>query len=348
MPPDPPIVMYESSPRSREVANALFQLDKLSENQVRAVLRHITIDDAVMNEAQCSHVASLISGTLHKVPREGVNAALTCATTLDAACQWERCFASHPGVSLDIFPLFKVEEVLTSLVSQHVCATFRKGSVTRENETDQSKQVVLFKREETAPAPIKNDSTDTKPSLGVNPDLKGLTIVNQGQMTLHYHSYNHASSPAPQTDVVPRKRALDKAEDEDYSEALASLMEFDLSPESRRNLPPASKRHRLEEPDIEMLEPEVPKPQNPVEAEEDKAVQKNKKKNKPSCKKCGKTYTKNQNKGSNTPCNSHPGMSNTVGHFDIQLSEIKLHCGIKHDADSSHYFKGNSSTTPMD
>lgn len=96
--------MYDSSPRSREVANALFQLDRLTEDQTRAVLRHITIDDAVMNEAQCSHVASLISGTLHKVPREGVNATLTCGTGLDAASHWERSFASHPGVSLDAWP----------------------------------------------------------------------------------------------------------------------------------------------------------------------------------------------------------------------------------------------------
>lgn len=93
--------MYESSPRSREVANALSQIDRLTEGQVRAILRHIAIDDAVLNEAQCSHVACVINGTLNKAPREGVNATLTCGTSLDAASHWEKSFASHPGVSLD-------------------------------------------------------------------------------------------------------------------------------------------------------------------------------------------------------------------------------------------------------
>lgn len=92
--------MYESSPRSREVANALFQIDRLNDDQTRAILRHIAIDDATMSEQQCSHIANLISGTLLKVSREGVNASLTCSTGLNAASQWEKSYASHPGVSL--------------------------------------------------------------------------------------------------------------------------------------------------------------------------------------------------------------------------------------------------------
>ncbi|KAG8162098.1 hypothetical protein KVR01_007863 [Diaporthe batatas] len=284
--------MYESSPRSREVEKALFQLDRLAEDQTRAVLRHIIIDDAVMNEAQCSHVASLINGTLQKVPREGVNATLTCATGFEAASHWEKSYASHPG---------------------HVSATFRKNSVNGENEADKSKQVVLFKPKKTAPALAKNESADVKPSFGATPDVKGLTIVNQGQMTLHYHSYNHAPSPAPQTPAVPRKRSLDKAEDEEYSEALASLMKFDLSPESRRDPTLNPKRQRLEKPDIEMLEPEAPKAQDPVKQEKEQPVQKDKKKKKRNqkklpCKKCGKSYKGPENKGSKTPCRSHPGV----------------------------------------
>lgn len=106
--------MYESSPRSREVANALFQIDKLTEDQVRAVLRHLTIDDAVLNEAQCSHIACVVNGTLHKLPREGVNASLTCSTNLDAASHWEKHFASHPGVSLDhVTALLELRAMLT-------------------------------------------------------------------------------------------------------------------------------------------------------------------------------------------------------------------------------------------
>ncbi|POS68985.1 hypothetical protein DHEL01_v212619 [Diaporthe helianthi] len=278
--------MYESSPRSREVANALLQLDRLSEDQVRAVLRHITIDDAVLNEAQCSHIANLISGTLHKVPREGVNATLTCGNSLDAASHWERTFASHPG---------------------HVSATFRKNSINLKKETDQSKQVVLFTPEETTPEPSKNESTGVNPSLGFNQDLKGLTIVNKGQITLHYHSYNDTSSPTPQTAATSRKRALDRADDEEYSEALASLMEFDVSPQSRRNPPPNSKRQRLEEPDIEMEEPEFPKLEDPEKQPVEGTVEKNKQKQDLACKKCGEFYKGTENKGSSMPCCSHPG-----------------------------------------
>lgn len=238
--------------------------------------------------------------------------------------------------------------MLTCVALQHVSATFRKNSINRENEADKSKQVVLFKPGETAPAPIQNESPDVKPSLGVTPDVKGLTIVNQGQMTLHYHSYNHASSPGPQTSAVPRKRALDRADDEEYSEALASLMEFDLSPEIRRNPSPDSKRQRLEEPDIEMLEPEVSKPQNPVKQEDEEPVQKSKKKNNLPCKKCGKTWKGNENKGSKMPCSSHPGMSNTAGNLNLRLSNTKLYHGIENDADYSHHLKENSSITPME
>lgn len=93
--------MDESSPRSREVANALLQIDRLTETQVRSILRHVAIDDAVLNEAQCSHVAGVINGTLSKEPREGVNASLTCGTSLDAASHWEKSFATQPGVSTD-------------------------------------------------------------------------------------------------------------------------------------------------------------------------------------------------------------------------------------------------------
>lgn len=90
--------MYESNSRTGEIVNALFQIDKLTEDQARAVIRHLIIDDAVYNEAQCSHLAGLINGTLHKEPRGGVNAIITCDSALSAATTWEKTYTSFPGV----------------------------------------------------------------------------------------------------------------------------------------------------------------------------------------------------------------------------------------------------------
>ncbi|KAK7698507.1 hypothetical protein SLS64_012499 [Diaporthe eres] len=292
--------MYESSPRSREVANALFQIDRLAEDQIRSILRHIAIDDAVLNEAQCSHVACVINGTLNKAPREGVNASLTCGTSLDAASHWEKSFASHPG---------------------HVSATFRKKSSNNGTEADHStKQVVLFKPEESAPGPTKDASRDVKPSVGFNPDLKGLSIINQGHLTLHYHSYNEASSSPSQPAVVPLKRGLDKNEDEQYSEALSSLMDFNLSPQDLSKPVPIPKRQRMEqpeqpeepeepeEPEIEMVDPEAQIPQKKVKQEEEATAKKGIKKTDLLCTKCGNSFQGKDNKCSKTPCHYHPAL----------------------------------------
>ncbi|KAL2286085.1 hypothetical protein FJTKL_07321 [Diaporthe vaccinii] len=304
--------MYESSPRSREVANALFQIDRLAEDQIRSILRHIAIDDAVLNEAQCSHVACVINGTLNKAPREGVNASLTCGTSLDAASHWEKSFASHPG---------------------HVSATFRRKSRNNGTEADHStKQVVLFKPEESAPGPTKDASRDVKPSVGFNQDLKGLSIINQGHLTLHYHSYNEASSPSSQPAVVPLKRGLDKSEDEQYSEALSSLMDFDLSPQDLSKSVPISKRPRMEdpeepeepeEPETEMVDPETQVPQKKVKQEEEAPAQKGRKNKDLVCTKCGNSFQGKDNKGSKTPCHRHPGMSITAGHLNLNLSRLR-------------------------
>lgn len=219
---------------------------------------------------------------------------------------------------------------------QHVSATFRKKSLNHGTEDGQdAKQVVLYRPEESGLA-----SRDAMPSAGSSSDLKGLTIVNQGQLTLHYHSYNEVSSPAPQS-ATPRKRALDRVEDEEYSEALASLMEFDLSPQSRPSLTATSKRQRLEEPCIEMVELEVDKPQKidklemidkpeniekpgkiekpqkidhpekKVKQEEEQPAQDEPKKKESSCKRCGETFDPMQKKKFQLPCNYHPGMSTT-------------------------------------
>lgn len=94
--------MDSATDREREVANCLFQIDKLDDTDVRAVLRHLATDDAVFSEAQCSHIASVIDGTLHQKSRDAVNAKLNCASGFDAAVNWEKNFGSYayPGVSV--------------------------------------------------------------------------------------------------------------------------------------------------------------------------------------------------------------------------------------------------------
>lgn len=322
--------MYESSPRSREVANALFQIDRLTEDQTRAILRHIAIDDAILNEAQCSHVASLINGTLKKAPREGINASLTCGTSLDAASHWEQSFANHPGVSLHNVVYFGLRLLLTRITVQPVSAIFRKSPIGNGAEADQSaKQLVLFKPEEAAPVAANNSSEGTKLSVSGPPELQGLSIINQGQLTLHYHSYSAAQSSSYQPVTESRKRGLEKGDDEQYSEALASLMDCSLSAPNRSKIRVASKRRRLEQPgsgmvqaedatadaDAELIEAEAQEQQDEAEQqtqvkqEEDQPMKKkNKKRNTKLCKKCGNMFNPDRNNGPRNRCCFHPGM----------------------------------------
>lgn len=195
---------------------------------------------------------------------------------------------------------------------------------------DQStKQVVLFKPKEPAPTPSNDVSADVKPSVGFTPDLKGLSIINQGHLTLHYHSYNEAPSSTSQPAMAPLKRALDKTEDEQYSEALSSLMEFDLSPQDRPKPLASSKRQRMEEPEdhedpeIEMVEPEPQPPQKKVKQEEkeEPAQRKGKKRNN-KCKRCGNRFNPKANRLLH-PCNYHPGMLTRAGHVISYSSRLK-------------------------
>jgi hypothetical protein len=209
--------------------------------------------------------------------------------------------------------------MLTHGILQHVSAIFHRNATGRDKKTDHSKQMVLFDPDKSAFSPANDASTDIKPSLDGSSGLQGLSIINQGHLTLHYHSYNDASSSVPQRSTGRSKRALDRAEDEEYSEALASLMDFNLPPESRRNPPPSPKRPRLEEPDIEMMEHKVQEPQKRFKQEDEEEPVKHKtQKNNFICRNCGESYNPRQNKG--YPCNYHPGMSSTTGRLVLQLS----------------------------
>lgn len=218
---------------------------------------------------------------------------------------------------------------------QHVSATFRKKSINQGSEADHTaKQVVLYRPEESGPA-----SRGTMPSAGFSSDLKGLTIVNQGQLTLHYHSYNEVSSAAPQSATPSRKRTLDRVDDEEYSEALASLMDFDLSPQSRSHHTATPKRQRLAESIIEMVKLQVDKPQKTgklgkteklekidqlekidelqgidkpqkVKHEDSQPAQEQPKETDSLCKRCGNAFNSAENRASSKAlCNYHPGTS---------------------------------------
>lgn len=215
---------------------------------------------------------------------------------------------------------------------QHVSGTFRKNSINNGAEADKStKQVVLFKPEESTPAPSNNVSRDVKPSVGFTPDLKGLSIINQGHLTLHYHSYNEAPSSTSQPAMAPLKGALDRSEDEQYSEALSSLMDFDLSPQDIPRTLAKSKRQRMEEPEdpedpeIEMVEPEPKPPQKKVKQEEKEQSARKTGKNKSiiTCKRCGERFNPNQKKRIKQLCNYHPGMWTRADRVISYLSRFR-------------------------
>lgn len=229
---------------------------------------------------------------------------------------------------------------------QHVSATFRKDSISNGAEAENfTKQVVLFKPEESVPAPGNDVHKDVKPSVGLDPDLKGLSIINQGHLTLHYHSYNEGSSSAYQPAIVPLKRTSTRSEDEQYSEALSSLMDIDLSPPSHPDTCHASKRQRIEEPGIEMVvEPDAQRPQKEVKEEEEPAQKPTKKKG-ILCKNCGKPFNRNHNKGSKQPCRYHSGMLTTPAHPVSQLSRSKVQDHSEYNTNSDQHGKEPSSTT---
>lgn len=184
--------------------------------------------------------------------------------------------------------------------------------------------MVLFKPEESAPTPGNDVHKDVKPSVGFGSDLKGLSIINQGHLTLHYHSYNEGSSSAYQPATVPLKRTLGKSEDEQYSEAISSLMEIDLSPRSQADPSPTSKRQRIEEPETEIVEPDAQNLQKKVKQEKYDHVQEPTKKKGVSCQKCGNPFKHNENDGSKQPCRYHPGMLTTADHPVSELSRSKF------------------------
>lgn len=250
-----------------------------------------------------------------------------------------------------LWPPDGLETLLTRIIMQHVSATFRRNSIDKSAEADQStKQVVLFKPELAAPAPANDVSRNVEPSAGLTPEIKGLSIINQGHLTLHYHSYNDAPSSTSQTAVVPLKQGRDKNEDEQYSEALSSLMNIDLSPQDLPNPLARPKRQRMEqseEPEIEMVEPEAQKPRKKIKQEEEEPAQKASKKKGRSCKNCGGPFNPNQNKGSKQPCRYHPGMWTAAGHLTLQLRIASQNRG-KFGTNKALIFKELSRTTPLD
>lgn len=204
-------------------------------------------------------------------------------------------------------------------------------------------QAASLEDERTGPAETTDQTCDIDPSLDNLPGMKVLSITNNGSLTLHYHSYpaNPSSPSSPSSlsgsAIVSRKRALQETEDEQHSEALASLTDCDNLTTSVPNAEPPAKRPKTEQstsnmvngntiqPDLEMLEQADdqdvrPEAQSlPDGKAKKKADGKNtannvgKKTGKKAglvkkCTRCGMDYKKNANRGSKTPCCYHPGM----------------------------------------
>ncbi|KAL1850718.1 hypothetical protein Daus18300_012796 [Diaporthe australafricana] len=322
--------MYESSPRSREIANALFQIDKLTEDQARGVIRHLLIDDAVYNEAQCSHLAGLINGTLHDEPREGVNAIITCDSALSAATTWEKTYTSFPGhVSATFNPPIDDQAKLpiSSLQAEPPMSSLQgeplMSSLLQQHPMSLP-QAAWLEDETTGPVKTTDQTRETDPSLDNLPGLKGLSITNNGSLTLHYHSYPASPSSPSGSAIVSRKRALQETEDEQHSEALASLTDCDHLTTSSPNAESSAKRLKTEKSTANKVNGNTVKPdfetlQRADGKAKEKAGGKNTAKNvkeetgkkaKPvkKCTRCGTDYTKSANRYGRTPCCYHPGM----------------------------------------
>lgn len=75
------------SDRERDVVQSLINIDLMQDAEVRAVLRHLTTDDAIFSPAQCAHIAKVIEGTLQKGQAE-FNALESCGSSSDAVVKW--------------------------------------------------------------------------------------------------------------------------------------------------------------------------------------------------------------------------------------------------------------------
>ncbi|ROV94739.1 hypothetical protein VMCG_08899 [Cytospora schulzeri] len=283
----------DTTDREREVANCLFQIDKLPNTDLRAVLRHLATDDAAFSEAQCSHIASVVDGTLHQKPREAVNAKLNCASGFAAAVNWEKSFASYayPG---------------------HVSDSLRDS----ENNNTGDMKIELPPRQ---PLPVNGlDVGDGEDTVLLGHKAPG--IINKAHMTVHYHHHHYYKrSPSHQSipSIVPLKR--EREDDvENCPGPLNDVVATNQPNESDSKHP--SKRARLQQPSTETVEVHAG-----VEANRRPLVREtNLKQNQGKiCRNCGIGFTKRDNKrqeDGDFPCRHH------IGGMDM-LSQTWICCG---------------------
>ncbi|KUI72306.1 hypothetical protein VM1G_07547 [Cytospora mali] len=303
--------MEGATNREREVANCLFQIEKLTDADARAVLRQLATDDATFSEAQCSHIARVVNGTLYKNPRDAVNASLTCASAFEAAVNWEKTFASYacPG---------------------HVSFGLR-GCGTNDPDNMQT-NVFLQQQPDANNDHNVGDDGMTVALSGPKDSFDSINypgIINKGHMTVHYHNhhhhhhndYKHSSSDQSIPSIVPQKRERDE-EDEQYAEAMNALLgTYEPGADDMASTSP-SKRARLQEPEAETHnmgpEPEPEKVKAEAEAGQLLLIKNSKTKTKTktrtmqgnTCKYCGVQFTKRHNKpqrGGALPCRHHVG-----------------------------------------
>ncbi|KUI61573.1 hypothetical protein VP1G_08716 [Cytospora mali] len=294
--------MEGATDREREVANCLFQIEKLTGADARAVLRLLATDDATFSEAQCSHIARVVDGTLHKNPRDAINAWLTCASALEAAINWEKTFASYARPGHVSFGLRNCGAKDPDNMQTDVFLQEQPDAYNNQNVGDGMTVALLGPK----------DSFDSTNYPG---------IINRGHMTVHYHhhhhhhynDYNHSSPDQSIPSIVPQKRERDE-EDEQYAKAMNALLgTYEPGADVAASTSP-SKRARLQEPEAETYNTEPEKVKAEVETGQLLLVKDSETKTKTmqgkTCKYCGVQFTKRHNKpqrGGALPCRHHVG-----------------------------------------
>ncbi|KAK7736689.1 hypothetical protein SLS53_006897 [Cytospora paraplurivora] len=283
--------MDTATDREREVANAISNIDKLDNAGVRAILRNLASDDAAFSEAQCSHIARVINGTLNKKPQGTVNATLSCASGSDAAVNWEKQFASefHP-----------------TIVSDFV----------RKNQNSVPSHVQIH-----APSQEQPDQSSAQ-NIGVGEAVRLLEpgdavgngnlpkIINKGHMTIHFH--NQLPSFDTSTLASVSKKREREEEEMHYAQALDAIMVTDHLEADVLSSNHPSKRVRLQETNTEKKTTETRNAHAATEVDKPSLVQ-DVKEMPPYgviCRNCGAHFTRAKNvrqKDGELPCRHHTG-----------------------------------------
>ncbi|ROV90799.1 hypothetical protein VPNG_09837 [Cytospora leucostoma] len=283
--------MDTATDREREIANVICNIDKLDDAGARAILRNLASDDAAFSEAQCSHIARVINGTLNKKPQETVNATLSCASGFDAAVNWEKQFASasHPTIVSEF--VRKNQNSVPNRVQIHA-PSLEQPDQSSVQEIGDGEAVRLL---------------EPGDAVG-NGNLPN--IINKGHMTIHFHN-QLPSFDTSSLALVSKKRERDE-EEMQYAQALDAIMVTDQLEAEVLSSSHPSKRARLQETSTEKKTTETRNAHAATEVGKPSLAQ-DVKETPPYgviCRNCGAHFTRARNvrqKDGNLPCRHHTG-----------------------------------------